>query len=355
MKKILKGLLGLILLVVLYFSFWPVDLEPVVFHPPENPGLTGVFSKNNDLTKTEVLLKGAGVGPEDIAMSLDSQYYYTGYHDGKIIRFTPDGNNHEVFADTEGRPLGMKFDSSGNLIIADAYKGLLSVDSTGKITVLTTEVDGSKLVYVDDLDITSDGIIYFSDATTRNRDIIHEALELQPTGRLLSYNPDTKETKLELDSMRFANGVAIGANDEYLLVNETFGLVINKYWLKGRKKGQKEVFFNNLPGFPDNINYNGNGIFWLAVPNVRPDKAFEDLYPKPFWRKVLIRMGESVYRSVEPKPFGMVVGLDLEGNVVHNFQDSTGVFHDITSVTEWDGKLWIGSLKMNGLGRLELK
>jgi hypothetical protein len=51
----------------------------------------------------------------------------------------------------------------------------------------------------------------------------------------------------------------------------------------------------------------------------------------------------------------MVVGLDLEGNVVHNFQDSTGVFHDITSATEFDGTLWIGSLRMDGVGKMNLK
>ncbi|MDF1864502.1 MAG: SMP-30/gluconolactonase/LRE family protein [Saprospiraceae bacterium] len=354
MKNLLKAILVLIFFAVLYLAFWPIDLEPVVFQVPKNPGLEGVFAKNNELASAEKMLEGVGIGPEDIAISVDSQLY-TGVEDGRIIQFSFDGKNQKVFANTGGRPFGMKFDTSGNLIVTDAEKGLLSIDPTGSIAVLATEVNGSKIFFADDLDIAADGTIYFSDASQRNHDVIHEALELQPTGRLLSYHPTTKKTKVELEGFRFANGVTFGPNEDYLLVNETFGLAIHKYWLKGSKKGQKEVFNNELPGFPDNINYNGNDIFWLAIPNVRPAKAFEYLYDKPFWRKVIIRMGESVYRGVEPKPFGMIVGLDLEGNVVHNFQDSTGIFHDITSVSEFEGALWFGSLKMKNIGRFELK
>jgi sugar lactone lactonase YvrE len=48
-------------------------------------------------------------------------------------------------------------------------------------------------------------------------------LELQATGRLLSYNPKTEKTKVELAGLRFANGVALGPNEDYVLVNETIG------------------------------------------------------------------------------------------------------------------------------------
>ncbi len=353
MKSILKVLLSILLIIILYFSFWPIDLEPLAFKAPENPGFTGVFSHNNDLTKVNNLLKDIGVGPEDIAFRSDS-LLFTGLEDGRIVQFSMDGLNFSEFANTGGRPLGMKFDSAWNLIVADEKKGLLSIDSTGQVSVLTDQVNGSVIYFADDLDITKEGIIYFTDATQRNHDIIHEAFELQPSGRLLSYHPSSKETKLELDSLMFANGVTLGPNEEYLLVNETFAFSITKYWLKGPKKGQTEIFTNNLPGFPDNINYDGQATFWLAIPNMRPPKEFEALYDKPFWRKVLLRMPEAVYRGVEPDPFGMVLGYDLEGNVSHNYQDTTGGFYYITSVSEFNGSLWLGSLKMEGIGKYEL-
>jgi sugar lactone lactonase YvrE len=40
---------------------------------------------------------------------------------------------------------------------------------------------------------------------------------------------------------------------------------IVKYWLKGPKAGSHEIFFDNLPGYPDNIRSDGRGGFWVAL------------------------------------------------------------------------------------------
>ena len=60
----------------------------------------------------------------------------------------------------------MAFDAEGNLIIADAIQGLISIDIDGKINTLSRKSDSDNipLNFVDDLDIASDGKIYFSDA-----------------------------------------------------------------------------------------------------------------------------------------------------------------------------------------------
>jgi sugar lactone lactonase YvrE len=47
--------------------------------------------------------------------------------DGRVVRMLADGSGVEPFAQTFGWPLGMKFDAGGNLIVADAFRGLLSV------------------------------------------------------------------------------------------------------------------------------------------------------------------------------------------------------------------------------------
>ncbi|MFT4762381.1 MAG: sugar lactone lactonase YvrE [Saprospiraceae bacterium] len=353
MKSILKATLLITLIGIAYLFLWPVDLDPAAYTPPPNPGFQGDFAKNNKLAAGELVLKDVGVGPEDIALSPDG-LLYTGFADGRIVQFSMEGKLLKEFANTGGRPLGMKFDTSGTLFVVDEEKGLLSIDTLGMITVLATEVAGTKIGYADDLDIAADGTIYFSDATQRSHDIIQEIWELQPTGRLLSYHPTTKETKVEMEGLRFANGVAIGSNDAYLLINETFGMVTHKYWLKGVKKGTSEVWKNDYPGFIDNITYNGNGTFWVAIPNKRI-VDFEVLYDKPFWRKVVKRLPESWSGAIEPPPFGMVIGLDLEGEVLYNLQDSTGRISYVTSVNEFDGELWIGSLEMEAVGKYLLK
>jgi len=352
MKKIFKTLLLLIALLLAYLLFFPISAEPVSYTPPPDPGLKGLFAPNTKLAKTQHLIPGVGIGPEDVAMSPDSMLY-SGLVDGRIIKFDRDGKTQSTFANTGGRPLGMQFDETGNLIIADAIKGLIAVDTLGKVTVLTDKVNGKKIPFADDLDIAENGTIYFSDASQRNHlhELETEIMELQPTGRLLSYNPATKETKVELEGLRFANGVALGPGDEYVLINETFGMVIQKFWLRGPKKGTKEIFVNELPGYPDNISYNGKGIFWVAIPAIRLGKDLEDLYEKPFLRKMIMRLPKSFLPVQPPAKYGMVIGLNTKGQVIHNYQDGSGKNFYITSVNEFGGDLYLGSLEMEAVGR----
>ena len=92
---------------------------------------------------------------------------YVSSQSGKILEIDPAANTHREYADTQGSALGMEMDSAGNLIIADAFRGLLSVSPQGLVTTLTDEVEGTPIAYADDLDIAEDGVIYFSDASTK--------------------------------------------------------------------------------------------------------------------------------------------------------------------------------------------
>ena len=93
----------------------------------------------------------------------------------------------------------------GNLIVADSYKGLLSVDTSGKITVLTTGAEGVPYKYTDHLDIASDGMIYFTDASFKyqQNEYLFDLLESRPNGRFLRYNPNNKITDVLLRDLLF--------------------------------------------------------------------------------------------------------------------------------------------------------
>jgi sugar lactone lactonase YvrE len=80
-----------------------------------------------------------------------------------------------------------------------------------------------------------------------------ERAEARPHGRLLSYNPASGETKVLLKDLYFANGVALSANEDFVLVNETYRYRITRYWLSGDKAGTHDIFIDNLPGLPDNL------------------------------------------------------------------------------------------------------
>ena len=303
-KGVYYFLLPLILLLLLYFLFWPVPIDPAAWQAPKPPPLSGVFSSNSYLTQVNLLAKGAGHGPEDVA--IDSQgRIYAGMESGRIMRFQADGSQGEVFADTQGRPIGLHFDAEENLVVADAYKGLLSVSPDGGITVLSTQAEGLPFKLTDDVDIALDGTIYFSDASHKFnlRNYKLDGMEHRPNGRLLAYDPEKKETRLILDKLYFANGVAVSPDQSFVLVNETWKYRILRYWLAGPKKGKVDIFRDNLPGIPDGISSNGKNGFWLALAAPR-DETLDKLLERPFLRKMITRLPKAFLPK--PRPYGFV-------------------------------------------------
>ena len=335
-----------------YLLFWPVPIDPVAWTPPEPPPLTGVYEPNNRLALVERLGSGAGFAPEDVAVDAEGRIYGS-MQDGRILRFQADGSLPEAFADTGGRPLGLRFDADGNLVVAEPYKGLLSISPEGSITVLSTEEGGVPFRLTDDVDIAADGTIYFSDASYKFTDAesMLDLLEHRPNGRLLAYDPSTNTTQLVLDDLYFANGVAVSPDQSFVLVAETGMVRVKRYWLTGPRKGESDIFIDNLPGYPDGISSNGKDTFWLALVTIRnPD--FEALLPNPLLRKIILRLPQSLLGD-PITPYGFVLGLDLEGRVVHNLQDPSGEsYHSITNVQEHDGVLYLGSLGEDAIGRL---
>lgn len=100
---------------------------------------------------------------------------------------------------------------------------LLNVTSEGEIKVLTEEAEGLKLKLADAVDIAENGMIYFSDASYKYnfKDYIYDFLEGRPYGRLLSYDPLTKQTKTLLRDLYFANGVAVSPDQNFVIICET--------------------------------------------------------------------------------------------------------------------------------------
>jgi len=166
--------------------------------------------------------------------------------------------------------------------------------------------------------------------------------------RLLRYDPRTGSADAVLDHLMFANGVALGPGDEYVLVNETLAARITRYWLRGPKAGQSDIFAPALPGYPDNLTHNGRGLFWVALPSPR-NSALEALAGWPSLRKVVQRMPARV-RERKLSSTAWVVAVNTDGQVVHNLQDSTGRYGPVTSVTETNGRLYFGSIGTAAIG-----
>lgn len=352
----MKKILGLVVLLVaglgVVLSFTPSPIDPLAWQPQTAPQMTGVLEPNDTLMKAELLAQGQIHGPEDTAVDGQGRVY-AGLHDGRVVRIS-DGQV-ETLADTGGRPLGMDFDAQGNLIVADAYKGLLSIDPQGKVTVLATEAEGVPFAFTDDLDIASDGRIYFTDASSKFQqpDYLLDLLEGRPYGRLMVFDPASGKTEVLLKDLYFANGVALSQHEDFVLVNETYRYRIQRYWLKGDKAGTHDLFADNLPGMPDNLQGDRAGTFWVALPT--PRKSDADFLQNQPWVKAQLA---KLPRALWPKPtaYGLAIALDEQGRIVESLHDTSGThLRMVTSVKPVGDYLYLGSLDNDRIGRLRIR
>lgn len=353
-KKVAGWLVSALVVLVLYLFLWPVPIHPVAWEPHPSPGLQGEFAENRILQEMELYATPGGHGPEDVAVDAEGRVY-VGLEEGQILRYAADGSNPEVFADTGGRPLGLDFDVNGNLIVADAAKGLLSVDPKGAVEVLCTEAGYHPFKFVDDVDVDSQNVAWFSDASFKHGHQDHamnEALESAPNGRLVRYDIESGECAVVLGDLFFANGVAVSPDETYVLVNETMRYRVKRVYVRGPRKGEAELFIDNLPGFPDGISTGEDGVFWLGIFAPR-NELLDTAGPKPWLRKLIHRIPKAIQPKPRRHPF--VLGLDENGKVVHNLQDADGKsFAKSTSAEQMGDWLYIGSLTEPNWGRIQL-
>ena len=352
--KLRHGFLLLLVIVLGFLLLMPTRVEPVAWAPQPAPSLSeGVYADNQRL-KAAVKVGPSNIeGPE--ALLLENDLLITGLHDGRLIQSSLDGQQRKVLADTGGRPLGLARHPNGLLVIADGVKGLLSLDAQGRLIPLTTEANGLPFGFTDDVAIDKSGhYAYFSDASSRwgyGHDF-EAIVEHGGDGRLLRYDFQTGKTTVLLDHLQFANGVTLGPDEAYVLVNETGAYRISRYWLTGPKAGTHDLFIDNLPGLPDNLAFNRRDRFWVALytpRNLLLDRTAEH----PFVRKMIVRAMTVLPKPVEKR--GFVLGLDLDGKVIANLQDaSAGNYSPITTVREYGEWLYFGSLKATHMARMPL-
>jgi sugar lactone lactonase YvrE len=356
MRSILVMILFVFAALLAYLFFAPAGIEPVAWQPQPVPSSElGPYARNDILKAIERIVPNTGIGPEAVAFDAQGRVY-AGFEDGRVARFEPDGSGYALLANTGGRPLGIAIHPDGSVIVCDAFKGLLKIDTGGAVTVLSSAADGVPFHFADDLAITQDGSkIYFTDASSKfgyghsTDDIIEHAGH----GRFLVYDFNTGKTDVLLNGLQFANGVALGPDEAFALVNETGNYRIIRYWLKGEKAGSSGIFADNLPGFPDNITFNGSGRFWVAVYAPRTPIA-DRLAPYPYLRKMVMRALRFLPPPVKPQAFALA--FDPDGKLIANLQyDGKDAYFPITSVREHpNGFLYFGSLTAAGVGRMRL-
>ncbi|KAF7013680.1 hypothetical protein CFC21_027759 [Triticum aestivum] len=291
-------------------------------------------------------------GAESLAFDARGQGPYTGVSDGRVLKWGGSSVGWTTFAhhanyrkfpmctvpvapseETEslcGRPLGLAFHrKSGDLYIADAYKGLMRVGSDGgEAEVLATSAGGVRFNFVNGIDIDQvTGDVYFTDSSVTyprrfNTEIMMNA---DATGRLLKYDAQTKQVTVLKDGLPYPNGVAVSHDRTFVVVAHTVPCQAHRYYLQGPKAGHYELLAD-LPGYPDNVRRDGKGGYWVALNQ------------------------EKGRPGATTAPVKHLVGVRLDGGGVEVEELTAAKGVTLSEVTERKGQLWLGSVELDYIG-----
>jgi sugar lactone lactonase YvrE len=302
-----------------------------------------------------------GRGAEDVVVGTsgrDEGAVFTGTADGSIFRISHDGRRLERVAHTGGRPLGIEIGPDGRLLVCDAHRGVLRVDtSTGAVERVTDSVEGRRMVFCNNAAVASDGTVWFSDSSTKFgiEQWKDDFLQSTRTGRLLRLGPDGT-VDVVLDGLAFANGVALAQDESYVAVAESGARTVVRHWLTGQRAGERDFLVSDLPGYPDNIARGSDGLIWVTIASPR-DPLAERLQAGPTW---IARQATRIPELLQPKPQRTVrvQAFDHTGTLVHDCDVPAAVhrggYHMVTGVREHDGRVWMGSLEEPAVAVLSL-
>ncbi len=410
--RVFLGTLSVVAVVQLAVVVWLFvgsgRLIPYGWQPKGTPDLSGPYAPNDAITRGHLLTTRwiepgnfeqsgyQGVGPETVAFGPDG-LLYTGLCDaelgghlgdppacrfdevsqGWVVRIDPkEPTQSQPYVKTGGRPLGLVFDDTGRLWIADGRRGLLRVESqlSGRdpndpvaevdaplhtvIEVATCsrdDDDPDRLpLYTDSVTIGPDGAVWFTCPSQRwaLEDIRNEIFENQPTGRIVRYepcddvDPKTCPKQIVADDLFFANGIAVVDDGRALLVNEWTGYRVTRIELDeaGREIG-RSTFFDNTPGYPDNLTVAEDGTVWIGL-SLRRQAVVDRLRPYPLLVNLLAQLPPSF---VKIKRYAWVIGIDPEGRLAHNLQDPSGFFDQATGAYPMGDVLYLGSYTDTGV------
>lgn len=299
------------------------------------------------------------MGAEDVLVTAEGDVV-TGTEDGSVFRVSPDGSRVQRIGHTGGRPLGIELLPDGRLLVCDPRQGLLAMRAdTGEVETILREVDGVPMLVCNNAAVAADGTLYVSDSSQAHplerwrADMIEDTR----TGRLIRLSPSPDggwgAPEVLVEGLRFANGVALAADESYVCVAESRGRTVVRRWLSGPREGQVDRLVDDLPGYPDNIARGSDGLIWVTLGGP-PMAALERVMPRlPLaLRSLVARLPASV--QPKEKATAHVMAFDDHGRVVHDCRLPPEDFHFVTGVREHDGRVWLGSLHQAAVAYFDL-
>jgi gluconolactonase len=177
-------------------------------------------------------LRKIGLGlqrPEDVVVSRDGQVWASDQQSA-CAEIRPDGTLRRV-GKVEGAPNGINMDRDGRIIIANFEAGPVQrLDpKSGTVEILCAEVDGQRLTAANYPLFDRNGNLWCANSTFAVP--WQAALDGRADGMLFRVRPDGRAEKMA-DGLRFANGLALDADESHIYVCETAGCDVMRYRLR---------------------------------------------------------------------------------------------------------------------------
>eukprot|EP00276_Gloeochaete_wittrockiana_P009763 CAMPEP_0184648960 /NCGR_PEP_ID=MMETSP0308-20130426/6229_1 /TAXON_ID=38269 /ORGANISM="Gloeochaete witrockiana, Strain SAG 46.84" /LENGTH=380 /DNA_ID=CAMNT_0027081307 /DNA_START=69 /DNA_END=1211 /DNA_ORIENTATION=- len=366
LRRLCFGLICVPLAAILaFFVITPSPVDPIKreFAPCSTP-LGGALKPNQLLaTQSRVFGEDVLIGPEGQACDANGRSAVAGSIDGKIFKVFAENSTVALVFETGGRPLGVAVDREGIIWACVVAKGLVRIDLAANTLEVVIPLGNHSLQYPNDLAISSDGIIYFTDCSQHRPQLIdgrwgtmlgykYEWFEGKKTGRLLSYNIASGEVQTLYTGFSYANGVALSSKEDYVVIGETCLRRVWRYWLKGPKIGTAEVLLSDIPGYIDNVRLampaKGDR-FWLGIHGL--PSSLEFLFDYPFIIKQIAKLPPRFHPHMNP--YGLAIEMtviDEGAQITDSLHDPSGkVIPTVATVCECDGVLYIGTLTGKGI------
>ena len=152
---------------------------------------------------------------------------------------------------------GLIVDRQGSILACDFGLGaILKISPEGVVEKLIHGFNGQRFNRPNDLVLTKEGNLYFSDPKSYGKD--------KPDGRIFYYDFSAGRLILAADSLCFPNGLAISPLDGKLYASESARERVLRFTRnKGGSLTGKEVFINLPGGDPDGLDFDVDGNLYV--------------------------------------------------------------------------------------------
>ncbi|MDP6056129.1 MAG: SMP-30/gluconolactonase/LRE family protein [Dehalococcoidia bacterium] len=244
-----------------------------------------------------VLVSGVR-GPEGPAIDSEGRLHLVSSEDAAIIRVSKDGDLAEI-ASTDGRPNGLVFNSSGEMLVADAArKAILRIDRNNKTEVFVDEYEGTALGGPNDLCFLPNGDLLFTDPIRRPQPdpAISPVYRVTPEGKVSAF----------ANELAYPNGIAVSSNGTQVYVSESRAqrLVAFTIGPSAQVLDQQLIRRFKEPGNPDGMAVDIDGNILQTLPGIRAiayvnsSGELLDLYHVPNWAPANLAFGGDDMKTV---------------------------------------------------------